>query len=194
VRNIGRDQTVGPYDPSGIPKLANEIVHGIHDPTELAEIPGILRARGIAVVNLLPLRSSKLDGAVIMLESGKPIIGLSTRGDRMDGYVFTLLHELAHLHFRHLVADDVHIDDDLDASSDQIGTEAAANQQAAAWILPDSAELPSGRPTMSSVLAVAMRYRVHPCLVVGRIQRDRRDWGLLRNSIPRVRPFLSVDS
>ena len=52
----------------------------------------------------LPLLNSKMDG-MASLTTGVPVIGLSTRGDRMDGFVFTLLHEIAHLVLGHVSAD-----------------------------------------------------------------------------------------
>jgi hypothetical protein len=45
---------------------------------------------------------------------------------------------------------------------------------------------------MAAVLELARRHRVHPSFVIGRIQRQRRDWSIFRRSIPRVRPYLDL--
>jgi Zn-dependent peptidase ImmA (M78 family) len=113
----------------------------------------------------------------------------------LDGYAFTLLHELAHICLGHLESLGVTTDEEIDLmGTDDQGPEAEANQQAGAWILPEDLALPAGRPTMTSVLQIANRYRVHASLVIGRIQRANGDWTILRRSIPRVRPFIGLET
>ena len=111
----------------------------------------------------------------------------------MDVYVFTLLHELAHLTLGHLDKAETYVDENLDTSRDPTRFETAANQQASEWILPDF-ELPPGRPTMVTVLQIANKRRVHASLVIGRLQHELEDWRLLLNSIARVRPFVKIAS
>jgi HTH-type transcriptional regulator/antitoxin HigA len=130
----------------------------------------------------------------MFLDTGNPAVGLTSRGDRMDGYVFTLLHELAHLDLGHLESGDIRTDEDLITSTDLTGAEAEANRKAASWILPEDLPLPAGRPSINAVLQLSARYRIHASFIIGRIQRDRKDWGLLRGSIPRVRPYVVVQS
>ena len=182
------------FDASATRALAEDLVHRIHDPTDLGQIEGWLAEVGVVVVTLLPLKSSKLDGAVTMLDNARPAIGLTSRGDRMDGYVFTLLHELAHVSLGHLETVTVRADEDIVTAAGPDGPEAEANQQAAEWILPEGVPLPSGRPSMSAALQIAARYRIHASFVIGRIQRAHQDWGLLRRSLPRVRPYISVEN
>ena len=64
------------------------------------------------------------------------MIGLTTRGDRFDGLLFTLLHECAHLVLGHITPDDpVIVDDDLSETQTD-PDEIAANDQASAWLFP----------------------------------------------------------
>ena len=64
---------------------------------------GPLKARehlakyGIALVVEKHLKSTYLDGAVLCLGDGRPVIGLTLRYDRIDNFWFTLMHELAHV-------------------------------------------------------------------------------------------------
>lgn len=194
VRQLAAAHTVKKYDATAVAELAAELVHRIHDPTDLRLLCGWLADCGVVLVNELPLRSSKLDGAVMMLDGGNPVVGLTTRGDRMDSYVFTLLHELAHLVLGHLGPDGIRIDEDLDAERNAVGSEAEANSQAARWILPEHFDRPAGRPTRAAVLQIASRHRVHASFVIGRLQHDLADYRLLLNSIPRVRPYLAIGS
>ena len=195
VRQIAQNREVRTFDLDAARQLAVGLVHRIHDPTDLADLEAWLADCGVILVNLLPLKSSKLDGASMRLDDGTPVIGLTSRGDRLDGYVFTLLHELAHICLGHLEALGVTTDEEIDLmGADDEGPEAEANRQAGAWILPEDLPLPAGRPTMASVLQIANRYRVHASFVIGRIQRAHDDWTILRRSIPRVRPFVSLES
>jgi HTH-type transcriptional regulator/antitoxin HigA len=194
IRNLAQNKTVKPFDKDAALALASDLVHRIHDPTDLGEIEAWLAGCGIVLVTLLPLKASKMDGAAMVLDDGTPAIGLSSRGDRMDGYVFTLLHEMAHICLGHLDAGGVRADEDIDLMAPEDGFEAEANKRAAAWIMPEDAILPDGRPTMAAVLQVAGRYRVHPSFVIGRVQRALGDWSILRRSIPRVRPFVTCES
>ena len=194
LKRCARDRVVGEFNPTAVRLLAEEIVHLVHDPTDLGRLEGWLSEVGVVLVTLLPLKASKLDGAVMTLESGHPLIGLTSRGDRMDSYVFTLLHELAHICLGHLATLGLRMDEDIMAETGTDGPEADANRQAAAWVLPEDALLPEGRPSMVTVLQIAGRYRVHTSFVIGRIQHARQDWGLLRRSIPRVRPYIKVES
>ena len=50
---------------------------------------GWLADCGVSLVVELPLRNSKMDEIVSF--STTPVIGLDNPGDRMDGFVFTLL-------------------------------------------------------------------------------------------------------
>jgi HTH-type transcriptional regulator/antitoxin HigA len=194
VCRLASSRQAAPFNRSATLALAIDLVHRIHDPTDLGNLEGWLADCGVVLVTLLPLKSSKLDGAVMMLEEGKPVVALTSRGDRMDGYVFTLLHELAHLLLGHLGSTGVRTDDDVLTSTEVEGPEAQANQQAEDWILPEGTLLPAGRPSMSAVLQVAASHRLHTSFVIGRMQRDRKDWALLRRSIPRVRPYVKLES
>ncbi|HEX6395654.1 MAG TPA: HigA family addiction module antitoxin [Acidimicrobiales bacterium] len=194
VRRLALDREVGDFDPIAAQALAADLVHRIHDPTDLGQLETWLGEVGVIVITLLPLKSSKLDGAVILLEDGHPVIGLTSRGDRMDGYVFTLLHELAHICLGHLESTGFRTDEDVMEGEVHDSVELAANRQAAEWIFPESTPLPAGKPTMASILQIASRHRIHASFVIGRIQRARKDWGMLRRSIPRVRPYIAVES
>ncbi len=192
LRHVAQTRVVSVFDADAVQALARDLVHRIHDPTDLAQLGGWLSDVGVILVTLLPLKSSKLDGAVMMLDDGRPVIGLTSRGDRMDGYVFTLLHELAHLCLGHLDQLGLRADEDIFATNDFEGVEAEANKQAAEWILPEDTPLPTGKLSMAAILQIAGRHRIHASFVIGRIQRARDDWGLLRRYIPRVRPYIAV--
>jgi HTH-type transcriptional regulator/antitoxin HigA len=187
VRHIGRQRSVAAFDLARHGDLAAELPRKLRDPDQgLGKIGQWLGQCGVVLVVVEGLRGSKLDGAVTILEDGRPVIGLTARGDRFDGMLFTLLHECAHLVLGHIgpATAALWLDDNLtDPQTDPI--ELDANARAAAWIFPDG--FPPIAHSMSSIVGTADRYGVHPSLVIGRIQRDTQLWNLHRAQIPKVR-------
>jgi HTH-type transcriptional regulator/antitoxin HigA len=192
VRQRAARRRLVPFDAGLLETLAATLPRVVRDPVDLGHLEGRLGDCGVALVVELPLRSSKIDGAVMLLPGGNPAIGLSTRGDRFDGFLFTLLHEIAHLALGHLDADGYRIDEDLMSGADVSDIEAAANERASSWIFPSGFDVP-GRLSKATILQAAEAYGVHPSLVVGRLQRDERlGWDQLRGLIPKVRPFVDL--
>lgn len=192
VRNKASNRSVSRYDPTASEQLAREIPRRLSDPVELRHLDSWLSDVGIAFVVELPLRSSKIDGASFWIGE-TPVVALSTRGNRFDGFVFTLLHEMAHLVRGHVTTDHVRVDVDLSHSETVEGIEAEASGIAAEWIFPDGLEVPDNL-NLSAILDMADRYEVHPSLVIGRLQWNQTlTWNQHRKHIPRVRGLLGTD-
>lgn len=189
VRAVARERKVSPFERSTLEALANEVPRLTREgPSDLLGLPSRFAACGVVLVFSEGLPGGKLDGAVTFLKDDRPVIGLTTRGDRFDSVLFTLLHECAHLTLRHITADENSIVDDEVGSASSDPNETAANEQASQWIFPDGFDIPS--TSIPAVLDAANRYRVHPCVVIGRIQKDTGDWRRHRGKIPKVRPDL----
>lgn len=58
----------------------------------------LLNKKGIHLIVLKHFQRTYLDGACFSALSGRPIIGMTLRYDRVDNFWFTLAHELAHAH------------------------------------------------------------------------------------------------
>lgn len=190
VRTVASTRTVSKFDPAKLAALSLELPRLLRDgPSKLVQLQPLLAGCGVTLVVAEGLRGGKLDGAVTFLGDGRPVIGLTTRGDRFDGLLFTLLHECAHLVLGHLSPDmPAIVDDDLlEAQSDP--NEIAANDQATAWLFPGGFEI--GSTTLPAIVAAAERYRVHPSVVLGRVQRDHENWTLHRAHVPKVRSLLA---
>lgn len=193
VRQIARARTVGAFDLRALEARAAQLAYDLRDgPSTLAAVPKWFAECGVSVVFLAGLRGGKLDGAVTVLETGTPVIGLTARGDRFDSLVFTLLHECAHLTLGHVgtEGDRLLVDDDLTSPNDD-PLEAAANAQAAAWIFPNGFDV-SGTSS-ADLLDASQRYGVHPSLVIGRVQHAKQDFRIHRRQIPSVRQHLPLE-
>jgi HTH-type transcriptional regulator/antitoxin HigA len=191
VEQLGADKQVEPFDAMALEKLAADLVRRIEGPHDLRHIGTWLSECGVGLVIEPPLRNSKIDG-IVSVTTGIPIIGLTTRGDRMDIFVFTLLHEIAHLTLGHLDGEKLTVDEDLDPNSES-ERERAANDKAARWIFPSPPTLPPGDLTPKTLAEVARANGVHVSFLIGRLQNEGRlDWKDYRRTIPRVRPFVQV--
>jgi HTH-type transcriptional regulator/antitoxin HigA len=191
VRAVAAKQEADAFEPRALASLASEVPQLTQDgPAKLRLLPERFAECGVRLVFAEGLQGGKLDGAVTFLSDGRPVVALTTRGDRFDSLLFTLLHECAHLALGHITPESpVIVDDDLmSAQSDP--NEIAANDQATAWLFPTSLEIAS--TSVPAILDAALDYGVHPSVVIGRIQRDTGDWRRHRTRIPKVRMFLRV--
>jgi HTH-type transcriptional regulator/antitoxin HigA len=148
------------------PRLAKEFVekHGIH----LVIVPH--------------LQKTYLDGAVMPLADGTPVIGLTLRHDRTDNFWFCLLHELAHIgkHFsgdcHEIILDDLDLRGTLEQEDPK---EVEADNLAQNALIPKKAWdtfFTTHKISTPQVYNFAKQLRVHPAVVAGRIRYERRNY------------------
>lgn len=155
-----------------------------------------LEANGVAVVVLPALPGTFLDGAAMLSEAGRPIIGITLRHDRIDSFWFTLLHEVSHiaLHYELLFQSKSLFVDDLDIRSDET-CEREADDLARNTLIPSEflSQVHWGADTTNDeIITVATRARVHVAVVAGRWQRDHNNYKKFSRLIERdtLRPAL----
>lgn len=130
-----------------------------------------LRERGVPVIFVPHYRHSKIDGGVVVLDGGRPSVGLSLRYDRVDYFWFTLLHEVAHIvlnHVQEFLAEEL-----LDAG-EQEEKEQEANELVQRVTVPEE-KLRTAIPdlekaTVVDVVNLAQDCDVNVAIVAGRIQ------------------------
>lgn len=190
VRQTAAGAEVAEFDRPRVAEVAAALPRGLADgEAGLVQVPALLADAGVTVVFVEGLRGGKIDGAAMFLDDGRAVIGLSTRYDRFDSLLFTLLHECAHLAAGHITAGSATIIDE-DIRGDQVDpNEIEANEIAHRWTFPDGFEMP---PSMSagSLVAAARHYGVHSSVIIGQVQRRTGQWNQHRNRIPKVRPVL----
>lgn len=132
---------------------------------------------GVALVLVPAVPRAHVSGAARWLNPHKPLIQLSLYGKTNDRFWFTFFHEAAHI----LLHDkkEVFLDE-----SQGTPVESTQENEADAWsrnmLIPDAAakELASLR-TKDAVRAFAKRLKIHPGIVVGRLQHEKlieRTW------------------
>src|SRR5260370_40567652 len=156
------------------------------DPEEIRNVPKLLADCGVrfAVVETLP--KADIDGVCFWLDNA-PVVGMTTRHDRIDNFWFVLRHELEHV-LNGDGRDDPRIDVDLEGenagTSDNLPPEERiANASASSFCVPpDDIESFYIRkyPFISEkdVLGYSRRVQRHPGIVVGQLQfrMKRYDW------------------
>jgi len=85
----------------------------LHSPEEARKVPMILANAGIRLIILEHLPNTRIDGATFWIDDSSPVVALSVRYDRIDGFWHTLIHELFHVHERHGFDDVEPLDIDL---------------------------------------------------------------------------------
>lgn len=146
-----------------------------------------LNQYGVHLIVEPHLKKTHLDGAA-MWHRGHPVVALTLRYDRLDNFWFTLAHELAHLAL-HITEPslDSFMDDIVSRSDNK--EEAEADQLATSSLIPDEEwnNWYHGRKApAATVRAFAKRLRVHPCLVAGRIRREKNDYRLYNAMVNKV--------
>ena len=177
-----------------------DFVPGVVDETFLREVAqcsssadGPLKARdhlanhGIALVVEKHLKNTYLDGAVLSLGDGRPVIGLTLRYDRIDNFWFTLMHELAHvsLHFE---------DDGKAAFFDDLDLKESSRMEKEADDLAEVALIPAElwessaakvNPTPMAVYELSQQAEVHMAVAAGRVRYEHNNYRLLSQFVGR---------
>ncbi len=144
-----------------------------------------LARHGIALVIEPHLTRTRLDAAVFLLDSNRPVIGLTLRHDRIDNFWFCVMHELAHLSL-HLNASDEDFYDDLDVESLDDVRETEADSLAGEALIPPGVWEKSPARHLRSIDAVqhlARQLKVHPAIVAGRIRHHSRNYRVLAQAL-----------
>lgn len=180
-----------------LPKLKNLL----HSTSEIRNIPKILAEAGIRFVIIEQLSPSGIDGVTLWLNETSPVIALSLRLDRIDGFWFTLAHELGHVKrrdgLRRKPILDIHIVSDGGEKLEKHEIEDQVNSFATGFLVPQS-ELNNFilriRPLYGKqkIINFAKTMGVHPGIVVGQLQfRGEIDWSVHRKLLDKVRHIIT---
>lgn len=145
----------------------------------------LLAKKGIILVIERHLPGSYLDGAAMLDDAERPVIGLTLRYDRLDNFWFVLFHELGHV-FQHLF-DGLHFDFfDEESASDTDSIEAEADKFALDALIPSvlwDQCLSRFALSEESVQIDADNLGIDPSIIAGRIRKERGDFMILNSFI-----------
>jgi HTH-type transcriptional regulator / antitoxin HigA len=145
----------------------------------------LLSAKGIALVIERHLPGSYLDGAAMLGDERRPVIGLTLRHDRLDNFWFVLLHELGHV-FLHLF-DGLRYDFfDEEGALNNDSIEAEADRFALDALIPGALWdqcLCRFAISEEAVRIDAGNLGIDPSIIAGRIRKERNNYTILNNLI-----------
>jgi HTH-type transcriptional regulator / antitoxin HigA len=194
ARQLAKSFWVEQYAPHKLGTLERKLRKLAAYPKEIRQVPTVLSEAGIRLVVVEPIPGVKIDGAAFWLDS-EPVIALSLRHDRIDGFWFTLMHELGHIRYG-----DASVDADLIDGTKGVTTllvedeaEVRANQYASESLIPKD-EMQSfirrvgPHYPKNRVVQFANRVRIHPGIIVGQLQhRNELGYSALREWLVKIR-------
>ena len=179
VSLLAMEQNTPAYKPGSItPEFARDLVKLSYFDNGPLLAKEFLLKNGVHVVFERHLSGTHLDGAVMLLPTGAPVVALTLRYDRLDNFWFTLCHELAHLAL-HLGRDDWELFyDDLDSQAEN-DIEGEADRWASDVLIPADQWRESGligNCSAAAIIAFADIQRIHPAIPAGRIRREQHNY------------------
>lgn len=145
----------------------------------------LLAQKGIVLIVERHLPGSYLDGAAMLDDGERPVVGLTLRYDRLDNFWFVLLHELGHV-FLHLF-DGLRFDFfDEESASNGDSIEADADKFALNALIPDELwDQCLSRFALSeeAVRIDAGNLGIDPSIIAGRIRKERGNYTILNDLV-----------
>jgi HTH-type transcriptional regulator/antitoxin HigA len=185
VLTLADEQDLSPYSPGS---LTEEDVKYLVSLSAFDKGPLLAREflekHGIPVIILKHLEHTYLDGACFKSPSGRPVIGMTLRHDRMDNFWFTLIHELGHI-FLHLDKDNFAFFDETETDHDRSEIrdpkEKEANNFASRMLIRESEwkswrRRNDDRVSKEEIYLFANRLDISPAIVAGRLRWETGDY------------------
>lgn len=199
VKQIASEMLVGRYSQGAVCDALPRLKALLSAPEEARKVPRILDEAGIRYVIVESLSSAKIDGVCFWLNDASPVIGMSTRFDRIDNFWFVLRHELEHvlrLHGRTTIMLDAELEGPrAGTDSDVPDEERLANEAAAEFCVPKKAIdrfIARKSPFFAErdIVGFARTIQVHPAIVAGQLQHKTGRHDRFRDLQSKIRSFV----
>jgi HTH-type transcriptional regulator/antitoxin HigA len=196
VKQIANSISVSKYSEGSLRRSLTQLKTLLYAPEEARHVPRLLMECGIRFVIVETLPKSKIDGVCFWLDGQSPVIGISTRFDRIDNFWFVLRHEIEHVLSKHGQDEEI-VDAELEGDRAGVAAflpaeERIANAAAAEFCVPQQkldSFIARKKPFFyeKDVLAFSSVLNIHPGLVVGQMQRRLDRWDYLRKHQVKIR-------
>ncbi len=179
--SAGEQNLEASFKPGSVtPELMTELVKISWADNAPALAREFLGRHGIALVVEPHFPGTHLDGAAILSDPDRPIVGLTLRYDRLDNFWFVLMHELAHISLHGRGEADVFFDDlDGDAVEDM---EDEADQLAGEVLVPSTEFIKSPASRLRTAGAaenLARKLGIHSAIVAGKMRHFFNSYRIL---------------
>ncbi|MGA3107325.1 MAG: HigA family addiction module antitoxin [Terriglobales bacterium] len=203
VRQIARSMPAPRYSDKALRSAVSEFETLLYAPDESRRVPRMLMDCGVRFIIVEKLPNADIDGVCFWLDEHSPVIGMTTRRDKIDNFWFVLRHECEHVLRGHGRKEEI-IDDNLEGEKASTGDtvppeEQLANAAAADFCVPDerlTSFLARKHPFYyeKDVIAFARLLNRHPGLVVGQMQHRLNRYDYLSRYLVKIRQFVLPDS
>lgn len=196
VRQVASAMVVPRYSQRALTVALERLHELLIAPEAARHVPRLLSECGIRFVMVEALPQGKIDGVCFWLDANSPVVGMSTRFDRIDNFWFVLRHELEHVLHKHGTREEM-VDAELEGA--RAGTEdglpaeeKVANAAASAFCVPPDrldSFLRRKHPFYyeKDVVAFATLHAVHPGIVIGQMQHRLQRYDYLKKYQVKIR-------
>lgn len=200
VKSIASEMLVAKFTDNSADRAISKLQQLLFSAEEIRNVPRILAEHGIRFVIVETLPSAKIDGVCFWLNDKSPVIGLTTRHNRIDNFWFVLRHELEHVKQRHglnRIMLDTELEGNKAGSTDIISEEERiANIAAAEFCVPQKmmiSFIKKKAPFFAErdLLGFSKTINVHPGLIAGQLQHKTGDYRRFRNYLTPIRTIIS---
>lgn len=195
VRQIAKSISVSRYSERLLRDAILKLETLLMSPEDAAQVPRILSECGIRFIIVESLPGSKIDGVCFWLDDHSPVVGMSSRYDRIDNFWFVLRHELEHVLCKHGKAQEEEILDDFDGrgitEEEQIATSASLDFGVPSIKLDSFLLRKKPFYYEKDVLAFAATVFRHPGIIVGQMQQRLNNHAYLRKYQVKIRHIVT---
>lgn len=175
VINFGKEMETKPFSEKKLKGYLPQIREmTMQNPSDfMPELLRILSECGVAFVLIPSLKNSGVYGATKWFNKEKVIVGMTVRGKNADVFWFSLFHELGHVLQRRITKTII----DFESSDSYDEYEKEADLFARNILIPSElydSFVVSANFSEKNILNFADSIKIHPGIVVGRLQKDVR--------------------
>lgn len=168
--NIARNKTDNKYSQKKLEVILPEIKKMTLEDSEIfyPRLKEMLVECGVVLVGLPNLRNASLQGATKRFKNGSVLLLITDRNKDADIFWFSLIHELGHIYHKDFYSDY----EDRDLYNQQ---EDKADKFAHEFLIPDKLynDFVGDKDfRKEAILNFSKELKIHPGIVVGRLQRD----------------------
>jgi HTH-type transcriptional regulator/antitoxin HigA len=195
ARQLARGLLSDSFSSSKLAKAEPTLRRLAAHPKEARRLPKVLADCGVRFLVIEPLPNVRIDGIAFWDDNG-PVIAVSIRHDRIDGFWFTVMHECAHIRNGDMLSVDTSLVDatkGVNVALVEDEAERRANEEAAAALVPPN-ELESFIRRVGPlyreerIIQFANRIKIHPGIIVGQLQyRKELGYMSMREFLVKIR-------
>ena len=196
VRHIARQIDAPEYSEEHLRNALPRLRELMSEPDDVQFVPDLLLNCGVRLIVVEALKDAKICGATCWLSIKEPVIGLTTRYDRLDNFWFVLRHEIEHVLCAHgKEIPQIDGDTELGLSNVIDEHEKLANDASLGFMVsPLKFEKFIGdlgvKVTENDIRDFASREHVHPSIVAGLLRRHFKKFDLLNTLNLKIRSTL----